>query len=230
MNVPITLIMCLAVYFATGLKTNFAREWWGSGGRSSRMGATRPTAPTCPPAPLTPPAHPASWWWRWYTYLNFVRWGVGAQTGAAFSGENDLEFVGGLTVSEYYAADWFSVSGERVVGMARASFRGACTLALTTPHPYHPRALAAALDLSLHRVAVHRRVLHRRLGGPALHHPHQALRGGQGQRRHWTRVRCTSTSSTTPFAPVHEPSLLHWWLQPSPSTIPPTTIPPTRYL
>ena len=51
MNVPITLIMCLAVYFATGLKTNFAREWWGSGGRSSRMGATRPTAPTCPPAP-----------------------------------------------------------------------------------------------------------------------------------------------------------------------------------
>lgn len=51
------------------------------------------------------------WWWRWYLYLNPSYYALSSQLGNFFSGDRNIEFLEGQTVTEYYAADWLPAWG-----------------------------------------------------------------------------------------------------------------------
>lgn len=55
------------------------------------------------------------WWWRWYLYASPTYWALGAQLNNFFSGDRDVVFVGGLTVTEYYGLTYLPAWG--FVGM-----------------------------------------------------------------------------------------------------------------
>ena len=132
--VPVSLIVCTAMWFGVGLAGSWVM-WWISFYISFTVGIASAyfiaaMSPSIDVANAAVPIYGVlcmffagflirrqdmGWWWRWYLYCTPTFYAVSSQVSNFFAGNRDIVFLDGLTVSQYYGVDWLPAWG--FVGM-----------------------------------------------------------------------------------------------------------------
>jgi len=123
--IPVSLIACTMIWFGAGIQGSFLM-WWCSFAISFVVGISSAyffsaMSPSMDVANAVVPIYGVlcmffsgfliripdmGWWWRWYAYCTPTYWALSAQVNNYFSGDRDIEFIDGQTVTEYYAVDF----------------------------------------------------------------------------------------------------------------------------
>ncbi|KAG7667438.1 hypothetical protein Ndes2526B_g02020 [Nannochloris sp. 'desiccata'] len=132
--IPVSFIACTMMWFGAGLQGSYIM-WWCSFAISFVVGISSAyfisaMSPSMDVANAAVPIYGVlcmffsgfliripdmGWWWRWAVWCCPTYYAVSAQIKNFFSGDRDIEFINGQTVTEYYAVDYLPAWG--FVGM-----------------------------------------------------------------------------------------------------------------